>query len=369
MRVLVAPDKFKGSLTAAEVADAMAAGVVQACPSARVTSRPIADGGDGFLDAVLAHEPGATPRTVEVHDAMGRRRAARIVVAGATAYVEAAEAVGVTHQQPTPDVALRAGSWGVGQLVGAALDAGAERVVVGLGGTASSDAGAGMLQALGVTVLGRDGRPLRPGGGCLAEVGHVDRSGLDPRLGAVDLVAAVDVGNVLLGPQGAVRVFAPQKGADAAALAVLEAGVEHWHDRWRDQEGVDLDVPGGGAAGGLGAALAGVLGATLVSGADLVLDLCGISAALPEHDLTLTGEGSLDAQSLTGKGPHAVVSAARRAEVAVGVVAGRCTLDAAQLAGLDLVGLRCLDKAYPDPFDDPAAKVRALVADLVAGLA
>lgn len=367
MRVLVAPDKFKGSATAAEVASAMAEGVVDAVPSAEVTVRPIADGGDGFLDAVLARADGATVHHVDVADALGRPRHARFVLVGATAYVEAAEAVSVTHQEPTPAVALRACSRGVGELVRAALDAGVARVVVGLGGTATNDAGAGMLRALGASVLDADGQPVGPGGACLRDVAAVGLTGLDRRLAAIELVGAVDVDNPLLGPSGAVRVFAPQKGADRAASDRLEEGFVHWHRTWREQAGLDLDVPGGGAAGGLGAALGGPLGARIVPGADLVLELCGITpATMVEHDLVLTGEGCFDTQSLSGKGPHAVVAAATGSGADVGLVVGGCTLPDEQVAALGVVGLRCLAAAYADPFDDPTGKVRAQTAALVA---
>lgn len=365
----MAPDKYKGSLTAAEVADAMAIGVLRACPQAEVTTCPIADGGDGFLDAVLVALPGASVRYADVPDALGHDRRARWVLDGITAYIEAAEAISVTHQEPTPLVALQADSRGVGRLVSTALDAGAERLVVGLGGTATTDAGAGLLHALGASILDGLGLPVGPGGGSLRDVVHVDAAGLDPRLQGVDLVAALDVSNPLLGSRGAVDVFAPQKGADDDALATLNHGFRHWHDRWLTQTDRDLDVPGGGAAGGLGAALVGVLGARPVSGADLVLDLCGVVEALPGHDLVLTGEGSLDEQSLTGKGPHAVISAARRAGVAVAVVAGRCTLVAEQVDALGLAGIRTLTGAYPNPFDDPGAKVEAETAALVEGRA
>lgn len=365
MRVLVAPDKYKGCLTATEVSDAMARGVRLALPEAEVTLIPIADGGDGFLDAILVGLPNATVQVADVLDAMGRGREARFVLDHKTAYVEAAEAISVTHHEPSPQVAARADSRGVGQLVSAALDAGAERIVVGLGGTATTDAGAGLLQALGVLCLDEHGRPVSPGGGSLRDIARVETIDLDRRLQHVELVAALDVSNPLLGPRGAVDVFAPQKGADADGLAALNDGFRHWHQFWLAQADRDLDIPGGGAAGGLGAALVGVLDAKPISGADLVLDLGGVLQAMPGHDLVLTGEGSLDEQSLTGKGPHAVIDAARRSGTAVAVIAGRCTLTDEQVDALNLAGIRSLAEVYSNPFDDPDAKVEAQTEALV----
>lgn len=219
--------------------------------------------------------------------------------------------VGLHQLRPTPVTALSAGTHGVGQLVLAALDDGCTSIVVGLGGSSTTDGGVGMLVALGARVRDEGDEPLAAGGGSLTTLARLDLSGLDERLARCSLVAATDVSNPLLGPHGAAEVYARQKGADDAGVAQLSLGLERWRDTVRSQTGQELDVPGGGAAGGLGAALAGVLGATVLSGAELVLDLTGLRSRIAQHDWVITGEGSLDSQSLRGKGPVSLIRAAR----------------------------------------------------------
>lgn len=365
MRVVLAPDSFKGSLSAAEVARAMAAGVRAANPDAEVLLRPVADGGEGFVDAVV-EATGATVRTVVVHDPLGALREARLALDGGTCYLQVADAVGLTHLDPSPTTALTADSGGVGELVRAALDAGATEVVVGLGGSATTDGGAGMLRALGARFLGPAATPVAPGGGGLADLHSVDLSGLDPRLRGVRVVGAHDVDNPLLGPDGAAAVYGPQKGADAEALARLEAGLLRLTEVLA-RDGIHLDAGrGAGAAGGLGAALGAVLGARMRSGADLILAMADLDGAMDGADVALSGEGSFDAQSLRGKGPAAVVAAARRAGVPVGVVAGRCGLPPRTWTRLGIRTVLALDEAFEDPFHDTAARIGLLAARAVA---
>ena len=360
MRVLLAPDKFRGTLTGLQAARSMAAGVARAVPGAEVDVRPIADGGEGFLDAV-ATAVGARVREVVVADAAGLPRTARLAVHGTDAYVESADGIGLHHRDPSPHTAVDGDSGAVGELMLAALDAGARRIVVGIGGTSTSDGGTGLLRALGARFRDGQGRELPRGARHLAELASVDLV-LDRRLAGCEVVCAHDVDVPLLGPRGAARSFGPQKGADHAAVELLEAGLGRLVEVVRDQHGTDLDAaPGAGAGGGLGAALAGVLGASTRPGADLVLDLIGLDDAVGRADLVLTGEGSFDEQSLQGKGPWAVATRARAAGVAVIVLCGRQSLgDAASRLGLArLVALADVDAR---PQTGTAAKLSALTA-------
>lgn len=364
-RVVLAPDSFKGSLGAAAVAHAMAEGVLAAHPGAQVLLRPIADGGEGFVDAVVT-ATGATVRTVRVHDALGVERTARLALDADTCYLEVADAVGLTHLDPSPSTALAADSAGVGELILAALDAGAAQVVVGLGGSATTDGGAGMLRALGARLLRPSGEPLGPGGGGLRSLDSADLTGLDPRLREVRLVAAHDVTSPLLGPHGAAAVYGPQKGADPGTVSLLEAGLARLVEVLRRDAGVDLDAgPGAGAAGGLGGALHAVLGARLRSGADLVLGMSDLDRDVAGATVVITGEGSFDEQSLQGKGPAAVVAAAARAGVPVAVVAGRCGLARGSWERLGVHAVLALDEEYDDPFHDTAARIGLLTARVV----
>lgn len=222
-----------------------------------------------------------------------------------------------------------------------------------------------MLRALGAQFTRADGSPIGPGADGLGQLGHIDLSGLDRRLDDVELITAADVANPLLGSRGSAEVFGPQKGADADTVATIAAGLERLHAICAADTCRDIDIPGGGAAGGLGAALSALLNARMTSGAELVLSLTGLNAAIPEHDLVLTGEGSFDEQSLNGKEPHAVVKAAHAGRVPVVVVSGRCTIGHAGLTELGIVNVTALDTAYTDPFDQTPSRVSALVADVL----
>lgn len=361
MQVLVAPDKFKGSLTAAQVAHAMRAGVLAAAPAATVTTRPIADGGDGFLDAIIA-ATAARVIEVEIQDAIGRTRIARIAIHGETGYLEAADAVGITQTDPTPETALNTDTGGVGQMILASLDAGATSITIGLGGTSSTDGGTGMLRALGAELLTEDGRHLQPGGGNLTDLHQINLD-LDPRVFGCRFVAAHDVTSPLLGPSGAAAVFGPQKGADERAVHKLGAGLTHLADVLLRQHGLDIAaVPGGGAAGGLGGALGGVLRADMRSGAAVVFALTGLDEELRKSDLVLTGEGSFDEQSLDGKGPYAVLQTAQSAGVPAVVIAGRATLRSPHPRIPGDTVIEALADNFADPFVDTTGKIEELAA-------
>lgn len=349
MRVLVAPDKFKGCLSAAEVALAVAAGVSDVAPEADVVRVPVADGGDGTVAAALA----VGYRAVEVVAAgpTGAPVRARYAVQGARAVVELADVVGLDRlpgRRPDP---LGASTAGLGQVIGHAIDHGATEVVLGLGGSASTDGGAGLVQALGARLTDVAGEPLRPGGAALGGLHHLDLGPLRARTAGVAFVVAVDVDHPLLGPTGAAAVFGPQKGATPEQVRQLEDALAGWARTVAAATGTDLaGRPGAGAAGGTGFAALAVLGARLRPGIELVLDLVGFDALLAGADLVVTGEGSLDEQSLAGKAPVGVSRAARAASppVPVVAVAGRSTLDPERLRAAGIAAAYPLQALEPD---------------------
>ncbi len=272
-----------------------------------------------------------------------------------TAVVELAAGSGLallTGGRGDPASSVTASTRGTGELVRAALDLGVRRIVLGLGGAAATDGGTGMAAALGARFLDRDGRELPPGGGALGALGRVDVGGLDARLADVEIVVARDVDNPLIGPRGAAAVFGPQKGAGGAEVGILDEGLRRLADALRRDLGADVEtIPGAGAAGGAGAAALALLGARLVPGIDLVLDLVGFDSALDGARLVVTGEGSLDVQSLGGKAPVGVARRAAGRGVPVVVLAGGIDLDEAGrsvLAGLGVLGLHALTDIEPD---------------------
>lgn len=335
MRILIAPDKFKGTLTAAEAAAAMAEGALRVYPEAVVTTLPVADGGEGTLEAAVA--AGFEEKLNAVVGPILKPVGAAWALKGTTAAIETAQASGYLLSEPTPENALRAHSYGCGQLIAAALDSGATELIIGLGGSAMSDAGTGALRALGLQLLDAHGSLVPLGGGSLGDVAAVDASGLDPRLGGVRIRMAVDVDNPLYGHNGAAHVFAQQKGADENAVELLDAGLRNLASVLRSATGVDINVPGAGAAGGFPSAFLAYTEATIERGFDLIAELTGLGAALEVADLVITGEGSLDAQSLSGKAPIGVADAAHARGLPVVVVAGRIAVSAADLAAHGVV--------------------------------
>ncbi|WP_422732952.1 glycerate kinase [Micromonospora sp. WMMD558] len=323
MRVLLCPDKFAGTLSAPDVAAAVADGWHEVAGGDELLVRPLADGGPGFLD-VLADALDARRVPVPTVDPLGRPAAGEILVtADGTAYVESAQACGLHLLTPAERDPKATTSYGLGLLVAAAVEHGARQVVIGLGGSATNDAGAGMLTALGVTPLDDAGRALPYGGAALAAVAALDGV---PRLRDARLVAATDVDNPLLGLHGASNVFGPQKGADKANVLLLDAALERFAAVLeRDLPGCPAGLgalPGGGAAGGLGAAVL-ALGGRCESGIGLVTGAVGLDTALDTVDLVITGEGSFDHQSLRGKVVAGVAGAARDRGVPCVVLAGR----------------------------------------------
>jgi glycerate kinase len=317
VRVLIAPDSFKGSISAAAAATALAAGWLAVRPGDQVTTLPLADGGEGTLDVLAATVPGARWRRTRVTGPGGGPVQCRwLQLPGGTAVVELARASGLPLlDRPDP---LGAHTTGLGEVLGRALDLGATRILVGLGGSASTDGGTGALTALGARFLGAAGRPLPPGGGALAALAGADLTGLrPPPAGGVTCLA--DVTAPLLGPDGAAAVFGPQKGADAAQIARLEAGLA----RLAEVLGGDPAAPGAGAAGGTGYGLAAAWGAGFAPGAAELARLAGLDLALAGADLVITGEGRFDPTSLTGKTTGTVLAAAAAAGVPAALVTGQ----------------------------------------------
>ena len=335
-RVVVAPDSFKGSAPAADVARYLAEGVLRARPDADVVRLPMADGGEGTLDA-LAAAWGVDERRTDTVDALGRPTRARWALSpdGTLAVVELAEASGLAAVADVLPQPLLATTFGTGLVLRDALDAGVSEVLLCLGGSATTDGGAGILRALGVRLLGSDGEAVPDGGEGLAHVASVDVAGLHPRAKGVRWRLAVDVTNPLVGERGAARTFGPQKGAGDADLDYLDSGLERWAAVLADVSGVDVrDLPGAGAAGGVAGGLHAVLGAELEPGAALVADAVGLADAVADAVLVLTGEGSFDSQSLGGKVADQVAAVAGRAPARppVVVIAGQVLLPASRAA-------------------------------------
>ncbi|MFF3067673.1 glycerate kinase [Kitasatospora sp. NPDC057904] len=323
--VVVAPDKFKGTLEGAEVAARIAAGIRRAAPGTEVRELPVADGGEGTLAAALA--AGFTRVPAKVAGPTGLPVDAALAVRDDTAVVELAQASGLARLPGGRTAPLAAGSFGVGQLIGRAVALGAKRIVLGLGGSACTDGGAGVVQALGVSLRDADGNELAPGGAALRRLATIDLGPLADVLAGVEVVVACDVDNPLLGPRGATAVYGPQKGADGDDLVVLEEGLTRFADKVAEAAGRDVrEAPGAGAAGGVGFAALALLGATMRPGIELLLELLGFDEAVRGARLVVTGEGCLDAQTLHGKAPAGVAAAATRAGVRVAAVAGRLEL-------------------------------------------
>ena len=350
MRVVIAPDKFKGSLSAPQVAAAVAAGLREVVPDVEAIEVPVADGGDGTLDAALS--AGFTRVPIQVAGPTGEPVDTAYAVRDEVAVVELADACGLNRLPGGQLAALTASSGGLGQLVRAALDAGCRRIVLGIGGSASTDGGAGMLAELGVRLLDADGAPLPPGGGALERLDRVDLSGLHPAVGSTEVLLASDVDNPLLGPTGAAEVYGPQKGASPADVQVLERGLSQLVTVLAEELPNVKDAasaPGAGAAGGVGFAALALLGAQPRPGIDLLLELIDFQARLPGADLVVTGEGSLDVQTLHGKAPAGVAAAARAAGVPVVAVAGRSLLRTDELAGAGIAAAYPLSEIEPNP--------------------
>ncbi len=352
--MIIAPDKFKGTLTAPQVAAHVAVGLRRARPSVPLVTLPVADGGDGTVDSVTAGESAGFRRmSAMVQGPVGQPVEAFFAMGGATAIIEAAQACGLRRLPGGKPAPLDATSYGVGQLILAAVREGAHSIVLGLGGVACTDGGAGMVQALGVRLLDRGGAGLPPGGAALTALDHLEYAGWEVSpatpLVPVPVLVACDVDNPLLGTGGAAAVYAPQKGAAPRDVAVLERGLAQWAevaehalgDRYRE-------LPGAGAAGGLGFGALAFLGATTRPGIELLLEHLGFAKHLRGARLVITGEGSLDAQTMRGKAPAGVARAAALAGIPVVAVAGVAPVTADDLHRMGISAVYPLTRIQPE---------------------
>ena len=363
--VLLAPDKFKGTLSGGEVAAALAVGIRHRRPQAELIALPVADGGDGFLDVFLS--AGFERVRLEATDAGGHRCETWYARRGTVAVIELAKVAGLARAHAdlgVPHDPMRATSRGVGELVAHALDAGCRELLVGIGGSASSDGGVGLVQALGARVLDRSGAEVVAGAYGAAAAARLDLAGLHPGIFRARITVACDVDNPLTGPLGAASVYGPQKGVAPDQVALLDRALRNWAALVAVTVGRDhrLD-PGAGAAGGVGFAAGALLRASLRPGAQMVVEQLGLNAALQRADLVITGEGSLDAQTLRGKAPAVVAAAGRACGVPVIAVAGRCLLDVVTLqsAGFDSVYTLMEEAHTPrQALDEPAALLESI---------
>ncbi|MFI8419135.1 glycerate kinase [Streptomyces sp. NPDC085479] len=348
--VLVAADKFKGSLTAVQVAERVTAGLRKVVPGLSVEALPVADGGDGTVAAAVA--AGFERREVRVAGPVGTPVTAAFALRGTTAVVEMAEASGLQLLPAGTFAALTATTYGSGELLRAALDAGATTIVFGVGGSATTDGGAGMLAALGARFLDAAGEPVGPGGAALAELASADLSDLDPRFAEVEFILASDVDNPLTGPKGAPAVYGPQKGASPEDVETLDAALAHFarvlEKAIGPKAGELAASPGAGGAGGIGYG-ALLLGASFRPGIELMLEVLGFAPALERATLVITGEGSLDEQTLHGKAPAGVAAAARAAGKEVVAVCGRLALPPETLGAAGIRRAYPLSALEPDP--------------------
>lgn len=338
MKIVLAPDSFKGSAGAARLCGAMEAGIRSVLPDAEIVKLPLADGGEGTMENLVT-VTGGQLRRVPTVDPLGRPIEGRYGVLGdgKTAVIELAEASGLPRLAAGERDPRRATTYGTGLLIKAALDAGIRSFIVGLGGSATNDGGAGMLQALGLRLLDGDGRELDRGGAALARLAAIDGSAFDPRIRESRFVAACDVENPLTGPNGASAVFGPQKGADAAAVRELDAALERYAAIAARFTGINVgDMPGAGAAGGAGAALLAFLNAEMRPGAELVMEAAGFADKIRGASWIVTGEGRMDSQTASGKLVSRVCAAARSAGIPVIALCGSIEPDPGLPAALGL---------------------------------
>ncbi|HEX6543322.1 MAG TPA: glycerate kinase [Ktedonobacterales bacterium] len=369
MYIVVAPQSLKGSLDAPGVGEAIATGIRRVWPEADIRVIPVADGGEGTVRALVAATDGTLRRAV-VSGPLGEPVEAEYGILGGknarTAVIEMAAASGLPLVPPDKRDPRITTTRGTGELMRAALDAGAERLLIGIGGSATNDGGAGMAQALGARLLDAQGADLPAGGAALARLARIDISGLDPRLQHVTVQVASDVSNPLCGPEGASAVYGPQKGATLAMVAELDAALAHYGEVLRHDLGADVArVPGAGAAGGLGAGLLVFARAQMVPGAELVLAMLDFDDALKGASLVFTAEGRLDNQTAYGKSVGAVAAAARKAGAHAVALAGSVATDDVALGslGVDVALAICNG---PMSLEASMAQARQLLADTAA---
>lgn len=329
MKVVIAPDSYKESLTAMEVATAIENGFKEIMPNAEYIKLPMADGGEGTVQS-LVDATGGDIVTVEVTGPLGQPVTGfyGLLGDGSTAVIEMAAASGLHLVEPSERNPMLTTTYGTGELIKAALDKGVDHIIIGIGGSSTNDGGVGMAQALGAKLVDDQGADLSFGGGALANLASIDLSGLDPRLADVQLEVACDVDNPLCGPKGASHIFGPQKGATPEMVVQLDANLAHYAKVIRQTNGKDvIDQAGAGAAGGLGAALLGLFNATLRPGINIVMDAVNLTEVMKDADLVITGEGRIDSQTIHGKTPIGVARTAKLYDLPVIGIAGSIAQD------------------------------------------
>ncbi|WP_312235627.1 glycerate 2-kinase [Pseudescherichia sp.] len=377
MKIVIAPDSYKESLSATEVAQAIEKGFREIFPDAHYVSVPVADGGEGTVEAMIAATQGAE-HTASVTGPLGERIDARWGMSGDghTAFIEMAAASGLALVPPELRNPLITTSRGTGELILHALDHGARNIIIGIGGSATNDGGAGMVQALGAKLCDANGTEIGHGGGSLMSLNTIDISGLDPRLASCTLRVACDVTNPLTGEQGASRIFGPQKGATDAQIVELDNNLSHYADVIKKSLRVDVkEVPGAGAAGGMGAALMAFLGAELRSGIEIVTQALNLEEHIHDCTLVVTGEGRIDSQSIHGKVPVGVAKVAKKYHKPVIGIAGSLTHDVGVVHqyGIDavfsvLTSIGTLEEAFRGAFDNIYRASRNIAATLRVGM-
>lgn len=364
MKIILAPDSYKGSLTAAEVCQAMAAGIRRVFPDAAVSAAPLADGGEGTVQS-LVDATGGRIVAKAVTGPLGERVSAffGILGDGRTGVIEMAAASGLPLVPPGQRNPRITTTYGTGELIRAALDEGCVKLIIGSGGSATHDGGAGMAQALGFRLLDRHGSELPPGGAALQSLRRIDATGKDPRLRNTEVVVACDVTNPLTGPNGAAAVYGPQKGATPAMVAELDRALANFAAVVAQDLGLRIEeLPGAGAAGGLGGGLVAFLGGRLKRGIEIVMEAVRLEEKMAGTDLVITGEGRIDGQSLNGKTPLGVARLAKKAGLPVLAVAGGIGPGAELLFGHGIDGLTAITDrpmTLEDALDDAAALVAA----------
>ncbi|MDF7759170.1 glycerate 2-kinase [Kosakonia cowanii] len=377
MKIVIAPDSYKESLSATQVAQAIEKGFREIFPDAHYVSVPVADGGEGTVEAMVAATQGAM-HTARVTGPLGEPVTACWGSSGdgATAFIEMAAASGLVLVEPERRNPLITTSRGTGELILQALDNGARHIIIGIGGSATNDGGAGMVQALGARLMDGNGKEIGHGGGSLMSLNHIDLSGLDPRLQGCTIRVACDVTNPLTGESGASRIFGPQKGATEAMIVELDRSLEHFAAVIKKDLHIDVQrVPGSGAAGGMGAALMAFLGAELRSGIEIVTQALNLEEHIHDCTLVVTGEGRIDSQSIHGKVPVGVAQVAKKYHKPVIGIAGSLTSDVGVVHqyGIDavfsvLTTIGTLEEAFRGAFDNIYRASRNIAATLAVGM-
>ena len=363
MKIVLAPDSFKGSATSLEISTWIENGIRSVIPTCEIVKLPIGDGGEGSLIAALS--AGFTKYEHEVIGPSGNTITAAFGVCDKTAFIELAQASGLSQLRDKKLIPLTATSFGTGQLIRYALDVGVERIIVAVGGSACTDAGAGALQALGARLIGADGSEIGYGGAALRSCTEIDLSHLDPRIASTEFLLASDVTNPLLGSHGAAHIYAPQKGASTDDVALLESALTHFAQL---SESEHVQTPGAGAAGGFGFMALTFLHATALSGISTMLDLVGFDDALIHADLVITGEGRFDSQSLQGKAPIGILRRAQKHSIPVALICGETILNSSDEIAHEFFSVNSLLQIEPDR-DSCITNPRPIIEKVAASIA